>query len=59
MKKMKALFLSLALLFTVGVTVTGCAAKGNSSESSIEEGFSNSTEDLVSVAFEKADVSFT
>ena len=57
MKKMKALFLSLALLFTVGVTVTGCAVKGNSSESSIEEGFSNSTEDLVSVAFEKADVS--
>ena len=57
MKKMKALFLSLALLFTVGVGVTACVSKDNNSGSSIEEGFGSSMEDLVTVAFEKADVS--
>ena len=63
MKKMKTLFLSLALMLAAGATATGCDTfdkwfgKESSNQSSIEEGFVDSTEVLVSVAFEKAEVS--
>ena len=48
MKKMKALFLALALMFTVGVTATvaGCKKNEGNESSSVEEGFGNSEESL-------------
>ncbi|MBO7178289.1 MAG: Ig-like domain-containing protein, partial [Clostridia bacterium] len=58
MKKMKALFLALALMFTVGVTATVAGCKKNEgNESSVEEGFGNSEEGLASVMFDRSEVS--
>ena len=59
MKKMKALFLALALMFTVGVTATvaGCKKNEGNESSSVEEGFGNSEESLASVMFDRSEVS--
>ena len=58
MKKMKALFLALALMFTVGVTATVAGCKKNEeNESSVEEGFGNNEEGLASVMFDRPEVS--
>ena len=62
MKKMKALFLTLALMLTVGLTATGCDKikdffdKG-SSESSVEEGFGEATGIVPIVTLDKTEAS--
>lgn len=67
MKKTKALFLTLALVFTgaLAVTATGCdtfnkifGKESSNSESSIDNGgFENSEENLIGIGFEKSEVS--
>ena len=67
MKKTKALFLTLALVFTgaLATTATGCdtfnkifGKESSNSESSIDNGgFENSEENLISIGFEKSEVS--
>ena len=65
MKKTKTLFLALALMFTMGITATGCDKIKNifnkdsnsSTESSVEEGFGSSEVGLASVMFDRSEVS--